>query len=90
MTTIAEETTRRLNDFIRNLEEENRLKELKDYAVSICDFELACACRDRIDLLPKYEGIGKVSDTIRELRKAGLDAWDDIENPEDFIKELRE
>lgn len=33
--------------------------------------------------------IGDVNEMIQDLRNAGLDAWDRIDNPEEFIRELR-
>jgi hypothetical protein len=34
--------------------------------------------------------LGDVDEMIAELREAGLDAWDEIEDPEAFIRELRD
>jgi ABC-type transport system substrate-binding protein len=33
--------------------------------------------------------LGDPSKAIEELREAGLKAWDDIENPDAFVQELR-
>ncbi len=39
---------------------------------------------------PPWLAAEEVDKTIEELRKAGLDAWDKIDDPEAFIRELRE
>jgi hypothetical protein len=36
-----------------------------------------------------YPQIGDVDQAIQNLRDAGLDAWDQIEDPEAFIREMR-
>lgn len=38
---------------------------------------------------PEQPQLGDVDELIEELRAAGLDAWDQIEDPEAFIKEVR-
>jgi len=34
-------------------------------------------------------GLGNVEQSLEELRNAGLDAWDKVEDPEVLIRELR-
>lgn len=34
--------------------------------------------------------LGNVTEAIAALREAGLDAWDQVDDPEKYIRELRE
>jgi hypothetical protein len=47
-----------------------------------------CHCGGRLH--PQvYPKLGDPDEMIAKLRAAGLDAWDQIEDPEAFIRELR-